>query len=155
MKTIYISDRLLKSFFILTLISLIFSCKLFSPTAVPEPQPQEEPQPVVTEDTAIYIQLEDPPTFPGGYGAMRRFIAENLVYPEQAIKDTVEGVVYIQFVVEKDGSLSNFSVIRGIGEACDQEAIRIIRMMPKWNPGKQRLKLKRGMMRVAVDFTLD
>jgi TonB family protein len=85
---------------------------------------------------SAYIQYEQMPQFPGGEKAMIKFIKSNLKYPDIARKIGASGTVIINFVVESDGKISNIKVIRGIGSGCDEEAVRIIKLMPDWIPGK-------------------
>ncbi len=109
----------------------------------------------IDEDTnLVFTFVEDSPNFPGGDTARINFIANNLVYPEFARKNKIEGVVHVKFIVEKDGSLTNIKVIRGIGYGCDEEALRIVRMMPKWNPGKQRTEPQRVYFSLPIKFSL-
>jgi protein TonB len=107
--------------------------------------PEVEPEPI---EEKIFTFVEEYPEFPGGDKALREFILNNLNYPEIARKTGITGTVYVQFVVEKDGSISDVKVVRGIGGGCDEEAVRVVKSMPKWKPGKQR-----GMP-VRVYFTL-
>ena len=78
------------------------------------------------------------PEYPEGQKAIYTFIANSLIYPQQAIDDSIKGKVYVNFLVEKDGSISNIKVLRGIGLGCDEEAIRVISLFPKWKTGAQR-----------------
>ena len=88
------------------------------------------------------------PEYPGGTAAMFEFIQSNVTYPESAKDKGIEGKVFVQFVVEKDGSLSNIEVVRGINEDLDAEAVRVVKAMPKWTPGMNEGKP------VRVHFTL-
>jgi len=74
------------------------------------------------------------PEYPGGEKEMFKFLGNNIIYPEEAIKNSVEGKVYINFTIEEDGSLTNIHIRRGIGGGCDEEAMRVIKLMPNWNP---------------------
>ena len=76
------------------------------------------------------------PGFPGGEAALYRFLSEKLRYPPLATKNSVEGKVFVRFVIEKDGSITNASILKGIGYGCDEEAIRVVNAMPKWIPGE-------------------
>jgi len=87
--------------------------------------------------TEIYSPAEEVPSYPGGDEALIKFLQETLKYPEEAIKHGVHGKVFVTFIVEVDGSLSDVKVARGIGHGCDEEAIRVVKSMPKWIPGKQ------------------
>ncbi len=90
-----------------------------------------------TNFNAPLIAAQVEPAYPGGSTAMGNFIRGNYRYPRAAQDANVEGTVYVQFVVNLDGSISNSRVIRGIGSGCDEEALRLVNMMPKWVPGKQ------------------
>lgn len=102
----------------------------------------------------IFTVVEDEPSFPGGDEARIRFLQENIKYPQMARESGIQGTVYVTFVVEPDGSVSNVRVLRGIGGGCDEEAIRVINAMPKWNPGKQRGKPVRVQFNMPIKFTL-
>lgn len=100
----------------------------------------EEPvaEVVVAEDeNKIFTVVEQQPEFQGGYEAMMNFIRKNMRYPASARRMGVDGTVYVSFVVSKDGSISEVKTIRGISADCDQEAMRVVSMMPAWRPGKQ------------------
>lgn len=86
---------------------------------------------------SIFNIVEKQPEYPGGFEAMSIFLGENFDYPEIAIKKHHSGTVYVMFVIEKDGSVSNVSVISGVSEELDAESIRVVSIMPKWIPGKQ------------------
>lgn len=106
------------------------------------------------EEEEIFIVVQTPPSFVGGDSARMEFLKYNLRYPNMALERGIQGTVYITFVIEKDGSLSNPKILRGIGGGCDEEVIRIIKLMPKWNPGKQRGKAVRVQFNMPVKFTL-
>lgn len=84
-----------------------------------------------------FNNVEQMPSFAGGEAEMRKFLARNLVYPTEASEAGIQGRVTLRFIVEKDGSLSNVQVQRGLDPYCDKEAVRVVKAMPKWNPGKQ------------------
>ena len=96
----------------------------------------------------VYDMVEQMPEFPGGMPAMIDFLQANLKYPDDAIKQNVGGRVLVMFVVEPDGSLSNVGVARKVFPSLDAEAIRVVKTMPKWKPGKEKGKS------VRVNFTL-
>lgn len=81
--------------------------------------------------------VEVMPTFPGGDQAMFKHIGTQVKYPEEALENGIQGVVYVTFVVERDGEITNVKMLRGIGGGCDEEALRVLRSMPKWTPGMQ------------------
>ncbi len=95
-----------------------------------------------------FVTVEQMPSFPGGEMEMQRFIAENLKYPVVAQESGIQGRVTIRFVVTKTGAISDVTVIRGIDPSCDREAVRVVKTMPKWIPGKQ------NGLNVPVYFTL-
>jgi protein TonB len=126
-------------------------------TVVPPPAPPVEitAQPAVEEETeTIFLISENPPLPQGGYEGFTKYLQKNLKYPEQAKRMGVEGKVYVQFVIDKDGSPTDVTVLKGIGSGCDEEAIRVIRNMPKWEPGKQRGKPVKVRMALPVVFRL-
>ncbi len=85
----------------------------------------------------VYTVVEESPAFPGGNKEMYQYISKNLKYPKEAQRNNIKGKVFLKFVVRKDGSISDISILQGIGYGCEEEAMRIIEMMPKWNPGKE------------------
>ena len=102
----------------------------------------------------IFKIVEEMPAFPGGEAKLMEYVAKNVKYPQIARETGVQGRVYVNFVVEPDGSVSNVSVLRGIGGGCDEEAIRVVKNMPKWKPGKQRGKAVRVSYMLPVNFKL-
>jgi len=119
---------------------------------------QEEPVydmgPTQQADGEVANVVEVDPEFPGGMEAFYKYLAENIKYPEQAKKDKIQGKVYISFVVEKDGSISDAKVLRGIGGGCDEEALRVVNAMPKWTPGKMRGEVVRVNYNLPITFKL-
>lgn len=115
----------------------------------------EEDFEVVEEEEVVLKIVETMPEFPGGQGAMMRYIAENLQYPIIAMENGIQGRVICQFVVEKDGRISNIQVIRSSGDASlDKEGVRVISTMPKWIPGKQQGKPVRVTYTMPLNFRL-
>ena len=102
----------------------------------------------------IFKIVEEMPAFPGGEAKLMEYVSKNVKYPQIARETGVQGRVYVNFVVEPDGSVSNVSVLRGIGGGCDEEAIRVVKNMPKWKPGKQRGKAVRVSYMLPVNFKL-
>ena len=95
-------------------------------------------QKVVEQKEEVFLIVEQQPSFPGGVEALQKFLQKEVQYPEIARKAGVEGRVFVTFVVGKDGKIRDVEVARGIGAGCDEEAIRAIKAMPPWIPGKQR-----------------
>jgi periplasmic protein TonB len=106
------------------------------------------------EEVQIFMVVESMPEFPGGEPALYKFLAENIKYPQMAKESGIQGRVFVTFVVERDGKVSDVRVLRGIGGGCDEEAIRVVQNMPKWTPGKQRGKSVRVQYNLPVKFTL-
>ncbi|MBE0653758.1 MAG: energy transducer TonB [Bacteroidales bacterium] len=106
------------------------------------------------EEQQIFLVVENMPEFPGGEAAMYKFIGDHIEYPRMAKESGISGRVFVTFVVEKDGSVTDVQILRGIGGGCDEEAVRVIKAMPKWNPGKQRGKPVRVQYRMPIKFTL-
>ena len=102
----------------------------------------------------IFNIVEKMPTYPGGSDKLMEYISENIKYPIEAREKGVQGRVVVGFVVEHDGSASNVKILRGIGSGCDEEALRVISSMPKWEPGKQRGKTVRVSYYLPVYFKL-
>jgi periplasmic protein TonB len=98
--------------------------------------------------------VDQMPQFPGGEEARMQYMAKSITYPKEAMDKGLQGVVYVSYVVEKDGSITNAKVVRGIGGGCDEEALRVVKTMPKWTPGKQNGKLVRVQFNMPISFKL-
>ena len=132
-------------------------------TSGPDPVIQDKPKkesqikyvaPVVA-GKEVYTVVEKQPSYPGGQDGYRKFLIENIKYPEEAMKNKVMGTVYITFVVEKDGAVTNVKVLRGIGSGCDEEAVRVVKMMPNWNPGENKGQPVAVQYNLPINFKLD
>ena len=106
------------------------------------------------DEQEIFQVVENDPEFPGGAEALYKYLAQNIKYPQLARENNITGRVYVTFVVEKDGSVTGARVLRDIGGGCGQEAIRVVKSMPKWTPGKQRGKNVRVQYNLPVNFSL-
>jgi len=106
------------------------------------------------EDVTIFTVVENDPEFPGGMEALYKFLRDNIKYPSLARDNNITGRVYVTFVVERDGSIANPRVLKDIGGGCGAEAIRVVKSMPKWTPGKQRGKAVRVQFNLPVSFNL-
>lgn len=109
---------------------------------------------VVVEDNEIYTIVETDAQFPGGTTAFYEYVSNNMNYPAQAIAMGSEGKVYVEFVVEKDGSISNRKISKGLCASCDNEALRLVASAGRWSPGKQRGIAKRQRMMLPITFSL-
>ncbi|HPJ79271.1 MAG TPA: energy transducer TonB [Prolixibacteraceae bacterium] len=105
-------------------------------------------------EATTFIQVEEMPEFPGGEAALRDFLVKNITYPEQARKDTIQGKVYVTFVVDATGKVVEPKVIRGVHPLLDQEALRVTERMPAWKPGKQKGVPVRVSYTLPVMFSL-
>ena len=105
-------------------------------------------------DDYIFVSAEIPPQFPGGEAALLRWISENLQYPVEAKKDSIQRSVYCQFIVEKDGSVSNVNVVRAANPLLDEEAVRVLKTLPKFKPAQQRGQPVRCRYSVPIRFNI-
>ena len=106
------------------------------------------------DKNGVYQIVEEMPQYPGGETAMMEYVAKNVVYPKEAQEKGISGRVFVGFIVEKDGSIGEVKLLRGIGGGCDEEAIRVIKGMPKWKPGKQEGKPVRVSYQMPINFRL-
>ncbi len=107
-----------------------------------------------TNDNQPYVIVEDMPEFPGGTEALLKYIAENVVYPEQAKNDTIQGTVYLKFVVDKTGKVTQTEVIRGVHPLLDEESIKVVNSLPEWTPGRQSGKNVDVAMQIPIKFQI-
>jgi len=117
--------------------------------AVPVIDDEEE-----EKDEQVFVVVEDMPEFPGGELALRKWIANHIDYPVIAAENGIQGKVYVTFVVDKDGSISNARIARGVDPSIDQEALRVVNNLPNWKPGMQRGKPVRVSYTVPINFQL-
>lgn len=103
----------------------------------------------------VFDVVEVMPQFPGGQIAMLKYIMENMKYPEQAMKEGIQGRVAVRFIVEKDGSISDVKPILSVHPLLNKEAVRVVESMPKWTPGKQNGKPVRVRYNLPVMFKLN
>lgn len=113
-----------------------------------------EPPKHVVEETKIFSVVEQMPMFPGGVGALMGYLRDNIHYPTVAAENGVQGRVVVGFVVERDGSITDVNILRGVDPSLDREAMRVVKSMPKWTPGKQNGSAVRVKYQVPVSFRL-
>ena len=106
------------------------------------------------EEEQIFVVVEEMPEFPGGELALRKYIAQAIKYPTIAQENGIQGKVFVNFVVDRDGSVSNAKIARGVDPSLDKEALRVVNGLPKWKPGKQRGKPVRVSYTVPISFQL-
>jgi TonB family protein len=105
-------------------------------------------------DQALLV-VEQNPEFQGGYSGMQTFLRNKMRYPTLAQESRIQGTVFVQFVVTKTGEISNVRILRGIGGGCDEEAMRVVREMPKWIPGRQNGQAVSVLFQIPVKFQLN
>ena len=113
-----------------------------------------QPEPPKEEETKVFDVVEQMPSFPGGQAALMSYLSNNIKYPQIAMENGVQGRVVCTFVVERDGSITDIRVVRGVDPSLDKEAIRVLKSMPHWIPGKQNGSAVRVKFTVPVTFKL-
>lgn len=110
----------------------------------------------ITEEAAekVWNFVEQPAGFPGGEGELNTYLTKNIKYPELAKESNISGIVYLSFVVNKNGKISQVKLLRGIGGGCDEEAIRVVKEMPSWLPGKQNGEAVNSTFNMPIKFVL-
>jgi len=143
------------------LLFLFISNLAFAQEIEVDPELEQAPSLITKNDTLqitdsgeVFVFVEDGPEFPGGEDARIKYLQENIHYPKEAIEAGVQGTVYITFVVEKDGRITNVKVLRGLGGGLDEESVRVIKNMPIWEPGRQRGKAIRVQYNMPIRFML-
>ena len=107
------------------------------------------------KNNMVYDVVEVMPQYPGGQIAMLKYIMENIKYPKQIMEEGIQGRVTVSFIVEKDGRVSNVRLLRSVQPLLDKEAVRVVKSMPKWSPGKQKGKPVRVRFNLPVMFKLN
>lgn len=122
--------------------------------AVQEAVVVKEPEPAPKEEE-IFVAVEQQAEFPGGMPALMKWLGSNIRYPEAAQQNDVQGRVIVKFVVEKDGSVSQAQIVKGVDKDLDKEALRVVNKMPKWQPGKNNGVTVRSYFTLPVNFKLN
>lgn len=122
-----------------------------------ETENMQEPPPVKKKGSSdeTFVVVEIQPEFPGGTEAMKKFLADNILYPEEAQKKGIQGRVICNFIVMKDGSITDVNVVRGVDPLLDAEAVRVLKSMPAWKPGTQRGQAVNVRFTLPVEFRLE
>ncbi len=140
-------------------ISVISSVACGQPEAVSSPPPTLktiENSPIVCPHASCQIQAPSiPPQFPKGEKALAVYLATHVQYPRESLNGGVEGTVYLQFVVEKSGSLSNINVVRGVSGGCSEIAVRVVQGMPKWIPATKKGQKVCSRFTLPIKFKID
>lgn len=135
---------------LIVLMTVVFSTMSMSITMADNSATKEADE-VVQEELWI---AEPQPQFPGGDLALREWIKQNMVYPQEAIEKGIEGRVIVKFTIEEDGTVTNGKILRGVDPLLDNEALRLVSIMPKWSPGRFAGKDIRTMYNLPVLFKL-
>lgn len=135
-------------------IKFVFDVEVTEDTKVEEYKPIEIPKIVEEESDEIFLVVEENAQPKGGISEFYRYVSENVKYPAQARRLRVEGKVFVEFVVGKDGKIFDAYAVKGIGAGCDEEAVRIIMSAPAWNPAKQRGKPVKQRLVLPITFKL-
>ncbi len=116
----------------------------------------EKQAPVIEdpEKAPPLINVEEMPSYPGGDSERLKFLSDHIKYPIEAAENDIQGTIYFQFVVDTKGNITDVKILRGIGGGCDEEALRVIKMMPSWHPGKQNGRNVRVLYNMAVSFKI-
>ena len=135
---------------------LIITLQLAGGTVFSQEPPVPEPK-IEPAKPEMYDAVEEQAEFPGGRAAMNKFLAENMRYPERAMELGLEGKCYLQFIVTKTGEIKDIKVKKGVVDCpeCDQEAVRIAKLMPKWIPAKSNGKYVNSVFNLPLSFKLN
>ncbi len=141
----------------LAMTFFIQSCNLQEEPLSDEEAAELKAQEVKPEDDVIFTIVENQPEFPGGTSALMQFLQQNLRYPGDARENGIQGTVFVSFVVEKNGDITNVKILRGVpeGESLSVEALRVVELMPAWQPGKQRGENVRVQFNLPIRFVLN
>lgn len=133
----------------------MLALSLFASAQTPQKTaPAAQQKSVQTEESKIFTVVEESPEFPGGMEALYQFIAANIKYPGRP-DQCVTGKVIVSFVIEKDGTVSDAKVVRKLAPNFDDEALRVVKLMPKWKPGRQEGKPVRVQFNLPINFNLN
>lgn len=119
-------------------------------------KPAEKPAVVIENPDVVppVLIVQEMPSFPGGDGERIKYLRDNINYPKPAAETGIQGTVYVQFIVNSKGNITDAKILRGIGGGCDEEALRVVNAMPQWHPGKQNGKPARVLYNMAINFKL-
>ena len=138
---------ILASLFLFIGMTMSYAQTKSQPTKEMTASSQDDPE-------KIYESVDESPIFPGGFKALMKYLANNIQYPNEAVKSKIQGKVILQFVIERDGTIGDIGVRQGADPLLDAEAIRVVRSMPRWTPGKKDDKAVRCRFILPVVFRL-
>jgi TonB family protein len=133
----------------------VANAAVIEPQDNPKQESKNQAVPDQPDKNGVYIRVEKQPEYNGGNDARIKFLAENIKYPEVAKKSGLQGTVFVTFIVQADGAVTDVKVLRGIGGGCDEEAVRVVKMMPKWTPGQEKGKDVAVKFNLPIKFALD
>jgi periplasmic protein TonB len=123
--------------------------------APPPPPPPPEPKKEEPKVETVFTIVEQMPQYAAGEKAMFKYLSENIKYPAVARENGIEGTVYLGFIVDPEGNITNVTIKRGVSGGCSEEAVRVVSGMPKWTPGKQQGRAVKVNFTLPVKFKLD
>jgi len=132
----------------------ILSVLLFIPMVLFSQEPMIEMSPEKHNKDEIHEVVDEPASFPGGSTEMMKYIGNTVKYPKKSIENKEEGRVFVEFVVNRDGSFSDIKILRGVSKDIDTEALRVVKGMPNWTPAELGGKTVRSRARLPLSFTL-
>jgi len=158
-KTQSLKWQIVKLFALIPFLGMVFIAQSFNVQAqdavVADAPEIEKVNSVQQDDDPIFTEVDEMPKFPNGDDALMRFLMENLKYPQDARDERIQGTVFVTFVVEKDGSVTDVKTLRGVATSLDEESIRVVKAMPKWKPGVIKGEPVRVQFNLPLRFVLD
>jgi protein TonB len=146
-------------FVLIPFLGMVFLLQTFNVQAqvaiVAELPEIEKVNPGQQNDDPVFTEVDQKPEFPNGQDALMRYLMENLRYPQDARNERIQGTVFVTFVVEKDGSVTDVRTLRGVAPSLDEESIRVVKAMPKWEPGVIKGEPVRVQFNLPLRFVLD
>jgi len=122
---------------------------------IEDTESDEDLEIIEEDDDEVFMVVESMPVFPGGDLGLMKYIQKHVKYPAIAKEYNITGKVYVSFIVDKSGSVTNAKIVRGVDKNLDAEALRVVKSLPKYKPGKQRGKAVRVMFTIPINFTLN
>ncbi len=146
--------KIIGTLFLLFMVASIHA-QILPPDPPPPSTDSTKKENVIHEEEAIYDIVEVMPEFPGGEKAMIQFLASKIKYPVMSKENGYQGTVYVEFIIDKTGQVKDVKIARGVNFELDREAIRVVKMMPRWQPGTQYDKPINVRYRLPINFKLD
>ena len=154
-----VKRQIVNLFVLIPFLGMLFIAQSFNVRAqvaiVAEPPEIEKVNPGQQKEDQVFIEVDVHPEYPGGMDALMKFLMENLRYPQEARNERIQGTVFVTFVVEKDGSVTDIKTLRGVAPSLDEESIRVVKAMPKWEPGVLKGEPVRVQFNLPLRFILD